>query len=67
MNFAQPLMEFAGLIVGLALVGLILARSNETATVVTSAGSAFEGLLNAASMGASQPVRSSRRNYGGGL
>lgn len=56
MEFARPLLELAGLIISLALVGLVLARSQETATVVTSSADALTQLINAASMGAGQGI-----------
>lgn len=64
MNFAQPLLEVAGLIVSLALVGLILSRSTETATVVSSTASSFGSLIRAATAGAGAPVQSSYSRRG---
>lgn len=60
MEFSRPLLEVAGLIVSLALVGLILARADETAKVVTSTAGAFGGLIGAASMTSGAPVGFSR-------
>lgn len=61
MDFARPILEIASLIVSLALVGLILSRSSETATVVTSSADAFAGLINAATMHSTAGIRPFRR------
>lgn len=61
MEFSRPLLEVAGLIVGLALVGLILSRAQETSQVVTSAASAFGNLINVATMHSGSRVDSPYR------
>lgn len=59
MEFSRPLLEVAGLIVSLALVGLVLSRSRETATVVESTAGAFGSLLSI-SMNAGNPISTQR-------
>lgn len=48
MSVARNITEVVGLIIGLALAGLIISRSSQTAEVVASFGQALSGVLESA-------------------
>lgn len=47
-NFGSALAASAAAIVGLALVAVLVSRNAQTPQVITSAGTAFSGVLRAA-------------------
>ena len=55
----QSLLELAGMIIGLATLGLIITRSRNTAQVIQAGGNTFNQLLQTATFQNSMGVGSS--------
>lgn len=62
MNLGQSLLEIVSLVMSLALVGLILSRSTETATVIQASTGGLAALIDAAGMNSAGGI-SARRRY----